>query len=500
MRDEIGTCPNIEVEIDIMDKSPFFIRPFHAREEDKALLDKEMKSLCYLCILKEGFSAYLSPVMLVSRKLTKDKRVVTDFRHLNMRIAKNNLAYPLLKDTFTLLGNSRCEVLPVLDLRGAFHSLRLTERSKKYCGILPYFGSALYLYQRMPMGLNISPAVWQSYINAILSCLPSRKHCEAIMDDLLLFTPDKQSYFDKLEDLLKALCKHGLKISPRKCQLLKTELQYMGNTIFKENRCVCVKPLRSRLEAIQKLKPPVTPKGCKSFAGMVNFVSMFCPELQKLLKPIYDLTKKGKPFLWEKEQQEAFDEIKKRMLKPPVLSMPNRKSRFILYSDTSKIATGSALYQHQDGKPRIIAYASKRMPEAAKNYSITELEMCGLAINIATFSHLLKRVDFDAVVDHLAITHIMKSKMEPATNRIKRLLEALSTYSFNLYYIKGKHMVLSDYLSRQMGDKIDLHKVIPISFDIKDASLKSHQNKTQDTLMVQTRSQAKGVKALAMRE
>ena len=305
LRDEIGTYPNIEVEIDVTDKSPFFIRPFHAREGDKTLLDKEMKRLCYLGILKEGFSAYSSPVMLVSRKLTKDKRVMTDFRHLNMRIAKNNLAYPLLKDMFTLLDNSKCEVLSVLDLKDAFHSLRLIERSKKYCGILPYFGSASYLYQRLPMGLNISPVVWQSYINAILSCLLSRKHCEAIMDDLLLFTPDKQSHFDKLEDLLKALCKHGLKISPKKCQLFKTKLQYMGNTIFTEKRHVCVKPLRSRLEAIQKLKPPVTPKGCKSFAGMVNFVSMFCPDLQKLLKPIYDLTKKGKPFLWEKEQQEA---------------------------------------------------------------------------------------------------------------------------------------------------------------------------------------------------
>ena len=86
------------------------------------------------------------------------------------------------------------------------------------------------------------------------------------------------------------------------------------------------------------------------------------------------------------------------------------------------------------------------MPGAAKNYSITELEMCGLAMNIATFSHLLKK-DFDAIVDHLAITHIMRSKAEPATNRIKRLLELLSPYSFNLYYIKGKDMVLSNFLS-----------------------------------------------------
>ena len=122
LRDEIGLCPNIEIEIDVTDKSPFFIRPFHANEDDKVILDKEMKQLCYLGILKEGFSAYSSPVMLISRKMTKDKRVVTDFRHLNMQIAKNNLAYPLLKDTFSMLGSSKCEVMSVLDLKDAFHS------------------------------------------------------------------------------------------------------------------------------------------------------------------------------------------------------------------------------------------------------------------------------------------------------------------------------------------------------------------------------------------
>ena len=124
-----------------------------------------MKRLCYLGILEEGFSAYSSPDLLISRKLTKDKRVVTDFRHLNMHITKNNLAYPLLKDTFALLGSSQCKVMSVLDLKDAFHSLRLKENLKKYCGILPYFGNASFLYQRMPMGLNISPVILQSYIN-----------------------------------------------------------------------------------------------------------------------------------------------------------------------------------------------------------------------------------------------------------------------------------------------------------------------------------------------
>ena len=316
------------------------------------------------------------------------------------------------------------------------------------------------------MGLNISPSTWQSYINTVLDYLQSRKYCEAIMDDLLLFAPSKETHMNKLEDLLKALLKNGLKISPKKCQLFKTSLQYMGNEIFIKNKKVCVQPLRNRLEAIQKPQPPKTHKGCRTFAGVVNFFSMFCPELKKLLKPIYDLTRKGRPFNWRKEQQDSFEEIKCRLIKPPVLHIPNKTGRFHLYSDTSKFATGSTLYQIQNGKPKLIAYASKRLPEAAKSYSITELELCGLAIHIAHFSHLLKRVDFDAIVDHLALTHIIKSKMELVTTRIKRLLELISSYLFSLYYMKGKDMILSNFLSLQNSDESNPNKIIPISFDM----------------------------------
>ena len=241
--------------------------------------------------------------MLISRKMTEDKRVVTDFRHLNMHITKNNLTYPLLKYTFLMLGSSKCEVMSILDLKDTFHSLRMMENSKKFCGILPFFVSPSYMYQRMPMGFIISPPVWQSYINAILSYLQSRKYCEAIMDDLLLFTSTKSAHFEKLEDLLKALHKNRLKISPKKCQLFKTDLQYMGNTMLIRNKGVCVRPLRSQIEAIQKSMPPTMIKGCRSFAGMVNFVSIFWPELQRLLKPIYDLTRKVNNFFGRKNNK-----------------------------------------------------------------------------------------------------------------------------------------------------------------------------------------------------
>ena len=121
--------------------------------------------------------------------------------------------------------------------------------------------------------------------------------------------------------------------------------------------------------------------------------------------------------------------------------------------------------------------------------------MCGSAINIISFPHLLKRVDFDTVIDYLALTHIMKSKVEPATMRIKRLLELLSSYSFNFYYIKGKDMILSDFLSRQKVDDSNPHEIIPISFDMRNILQERYyrikSRRVEDKYMVQTRSQAK---------
>ena len=165
---------------------------------------------------------------------------------------------------------------------------------------------------------------------------------------------------------------------------------------------------------------------------------MFCPELQKLVKPIYDLTRKGRPFVWGKELQDSFKEIECRLIKPPILHMPNTTGRFHLYSDTSKFTTGSAPYQIQNGQPKLIAYAIKRLPEATKSYFITELELSRLAINITSFSHLLKRVDFDAIVDHLSLTHIIKSKTEPTTTRTKKAVRINQFLFFKFVLYKRK--------------------------------------------------------------
>ena len=145
-----------------------------------------------------------------------------------------------------------------------------------------------------------------------------------------------------------------------------------------------------------------------------------------------------------------------------MLHPPDNKGRFHSYSDTINLLWAMFFYQIQNGKLKLIACASKRLPKAARNYSNTDLEMWSLAINIASFAHLLKKADFNVIVYHLPLTHIIKSKAEPATTRIKRLLKYKVHIHFNLYHIKGKDMILSNFLSRPKHDDSNPHETMPI--------------------------------------
>ena len=389
LRDGIGECPNLEADIKVIDESLFFVKPFPISEGDKPFMDEQMERLVSLGILSKNSTSHTSPVMLITRKLTKDKRPVVDFWLLNTRILRRNTSIPLMSDVLSILGNSECEVVSCVDIKDAYHSIRLTEKSKEYCGILPYFGSPIYRYEVLPMGIACAPQIWMDYITLILSELEDKKKYIAIMDDLLIHST-KVDHWIK-EQLLKSMCKNGLRLSPKKCQLFKTNLIYMGNEFSINRRTITITPLRSRTEAINKIPTPRTPKQCKSFCGVVNYLSLFCPDLQKLLKPIVELTRKDRPFIWGEAQEKAFREVKLRLKNLPVLHLPKAEGRFILYSDTSIEGTGSSLWQIEGGKPRLIGYASKTLPEACSRYSVTELEMTGLLVNMNLWKNLLKQ-------------------------------------------------------------------------------------------------------------
>ena len=157
---EIGLAQGMEINLELTDTTPFFIRPFTVKEDMKPKIDKEMNKLVILGILKKDLSGFSSPAMAIPRKNSNVPRVVADFRYLNTRLPQLNMTFPLVKECIQSIGASQCDVMSVIDLRDAYHTLRLSPNSQQYCGITPHYGSDTYLYQRLPMGLKVSPANW----------------------------------------------------------------------------------------------------------------------------------------------------------------------------------------------------------------------------------------------------------------------------------------------------------------------------------------------------
>ena len=221
-----------------------------------------------------------------------------------------------------------------------------------------------------------------------------------------------------VEQVLEKLSEYGLKVSPRKCKLFKDEVTYMGHTILVKDGRPCIAAMKDKTDAIRHLPVPTTVRKVRGFVGAVNYLSMFVPKLQELLRPLYDLTKKGCRFVWGEKQQDCFDAIKKILVTPPVLTMPRSHGLLRLYSDTSRVATGASLWQIQDGQERLLAFHSKVLPPSAARYGVSELELTGLFLNIQAFRHILRGAQFEAYCDHSALVNIMRSKSEPPTMRL----------------------------------------------------------------------------------
>ena len=175
IQDEIGTCPYFEVKLELWDDKLFFVRPYNVREDHKPIIQKEMDKLERLGIIQKALTGYSSQVLLVKRKQQNLYSVVTDFRVLNERLVRVNHAFPIVRDCLEAIGASKCEVMSVLDLRDAYHTLPLAAESQKYRGITPYYGCPTYVYLHMGMGMSCSPALWQQFVHVIWEVTKQRK-------------------------------------------------------------------------------------------------------------------------------------------------------------------------------------------------------------------------------------------------------------------------------------------------------------------------------------
>ena len=221
-----------------------------------------------------------------------------------------------------------------------------------------------------------------------------------------------------------------------------------------------------KCDAIRNMKAPKSVKECQTFCGMVNFLLTFCKNLRQLLIPIYELTKKHVRFTWTDKHQKAFDDIKQLLVKPPVLGMVSGDGFFRLESDTSRTAAGATLYQWQNNEWVLVWISLQTIyPMQFRNYGVTELELTGLLANIHGFEQKLNNNYFEAIVDHKAINYLIKSKHEPTSTRLVTLLDRLNRYTFDLKYLEGSKLKVSDALSHLYSEeKHKISDVIPLNF------------------------------------
>ena len=323
LRDEIATCPFTEVHLKLKDETPFFVRPYPMREEQKKVIQKEMDRLKHLGIILKGLTGYSSPVVLVEWKNQNLYRVCSDFCILNEKLVKINHTFLLVRDCIEQLGRKKCHYLSTIDLRDAFHMLRLALLLQKYCGITPYYGSITYHYLRMGMG------IWQQFVDLVFQddLIKRKQNFDVIMDNIFIHSTTEE-HMDDLMDLFKVLRKYGLKLSPHKCQFFKKKIVYMGLEFQIQEDKVCYIPLKDKCDTIRNLESPKTLRQTRAFCRMVNFLSSFLPNLHRLLIPIYDLQKKAKKFEWTEEAEKAFNKIKKLLTNPPVLKAPTPDGLF----------------------------------------------------------------------------------------------------------------------------------------------------------------------------
>ena len=271
----------------------------------------------------------------------------------------------------------------------------------------------------MGMGMSMSPQIWQQFVDLVFQddLIKGKQNFDIIMDDT--FTHSKaEEHMDDLMDLFKVLRKYGLKLSPHKCQFFKKKIVYMGLEFQIQGDKAWYTPLKDKCDTIRNLESPKTLRQTRAFCGMVNFLSSFLPNLQRLLIPIYDLQKKSKKFKWMDEAEKAFNEIKELLASLPVLKAPTPDGLFRLKSDTSREGVGGTLLQKQGDKWVVIGYHSKRLPKSAKNFGVTKLELTRLLVNIHRFMQLLCNRYFEVLVNHKAIEYMVKSKTESPTTRL----------------------------------------------------------------------------------
>ena len=388
-------------------------------------------------IIGKSKSSWSFPLVPVLKK-DGTVRPCADLRQLNTISRWEAHPLPHLSDCITALKGSK--YFTCLDLNKGFMQLWLDEESSNKCSF-PFNGT-LWRFLRVPFGLKSAPGWFQCQMQAVLSGL-GPEELLIYIDDFLIHSPDIDSHLITLEKVLSRLQQYGLKIKPEKCNILKTEVSYLGHRITPSG----ITPLESSVNNIKNFPRPTSCREVRRAIGMANWYREYAPNFSNIIKPLTQSMAK-KSFSWTPECEAAFEEMKTLFSSDMVLAYPDYRSEnpLILTCDASAAGAGGYLSQMQEGKERIISYYSKSFSECQSRYSAFDKELESIRLNLVHFKpHILGKTVVIRT-DHKPISELAKNKH--ISTRLHRIYELLDTFDIQIEYVPGKVNVISDYLSR----------------------------------------------------
>lgn len=451
-----GRTKKVQHKIDLTPGSkPFNSPPFRYAPARKETIEQHIKEMLEQGIISPSTSPWASPVILVPKK-DGSLRFCVDYRKLNSATIRD--AYPLPRIDDTLDSLQQAKFVSTLDLRSGYWQVEMDKESRKKTAFVTHKG--LFEFNVMPFGLTNAPATFQRLMDMVLAGL-KWQCCLVYIDDVVVFSPTFEQHLKDLEKVFEALKIANLTLKSSKCQFCRREMRYLGHTITRDG----IKPDPNLIKAVTDFPQPKKIKDVQSFLGLTGYYRRFIKDYSKIAEPLTQQlrsSQKGNHHLqWSKECTDAFETLKEKLTKAPIMNTPNFNQPFILEIDACEYGLGAVLIQEYEEKKYVIAYASRTLSTAERKYGATEREALAIVWATKHFRPYLEGNKIYIRSDCKALEWMRTAK--DVTGRLARWAMKLSAYQIEeIKYRPGKLNANADSLSRNPlpNDDTNQHEVL----------------------------------------
>ncbi|XP_061152316.1 uncharacterized protein K02A2.6-like [Syngnathus typhle] len=440
----IGTMKHIKARLELEEGAkakfhkarpvPYALRP-KVEAELQNLMDQGIVS-------KVDWSEWATPIVPVAKKSSDKVRICGDFKvTVNPVMHADQYPLPRIDDIFASLANG--EHFTKIDLAQAYLQMEMDESSRKYLTINTHKG--LYQYNRLVFGITSAPAIWQRAMDQVLQGIPGT---QCYLDDIIVTGWDKESHLQNLNAVLTKLEEYGLKANKKKCEFFKESIEYCGHKIDKHG----LHKTQDKIEAVVNSPQPENVTQLRSFLGLVNYYHKFLPNLSTVLHPLNALLHQKAKWDWTKDCEQAFTKAKELIISDKVLTHFDPKLPLCLACDASPYGIGAVLsHKMTDGSERPIAFASRSLSPAERNYAQIDREALSLVWGVKKFNQYLYGKHFMLITDHQPLVSIFSPKKgvpAMAAARLQRWALFLGAHTYTIDYKGTKLHGNADGLSR----------------------------------------------------